>query len=76
MVTDHIGKSYPNLIRAKMLGEANDDVEFISESHDSAIPIFKGIVIERTVLGYEGRSLLLMSVFIVIVRTNPVCRCL
>ena len=62
MVTAHVGKSYPNLInpseisgrcikigeaiRAKMLGEANDDAEFISESHDSAIPIFKGIVIE------------------------------
>ena len=61
MVTDHIGKSSPNLInpseipgrrikiggaiRAKTLGEANDDGEFIPESHDSAIPIFKGIVI-------------------------------
>ena len=61
MITAHVGKSYPNLInpgeipgrrmkiggaiRAKMLGEANDDAEFISESHDSAIPIFKGIVV-------------------------------
>ena len=61
MITAHVGKSYPNLInpsevpgrrmkiggaiRAKMLGEANDDAEFISESHDSSIPIFKGIIV-------------------------------
>ena len=61
MITAHVGKSYPNLInpsevagrrmkiggaiRAKMLGEANDDAKFISESHDSAIPIFRGIIV-------------------------------
>ena len=63
MIATHVGKSYPNLIdpneipgrrmkiggaiRAKMLGWANDSAEFISDSYNTVIPIFKGVVVGK-----------------------------